>query len=316
MPHSYDGAPGPCRAELIVIEGEDLGKVLVLTGQSATLGRAGDNAVQLEDLRVSSHHAELIAHGDGYLVSDLGSRNGTAVNGQEIQDTHRLSPGDEISVGNTRLVYRSARDVSAESPPAAVPQDGPEALVAEPDAPLDATYPMADRTPLDKPTMRAEPEASAAEPEAEIQEDGVELDPTPAEEAGHGAEEAVGPTDGQPPSTAEAVKAWLRQPKVAICITLVIIIAVGSRFADVIREDPSQSFLFAPGIEGNLKCKNCGAVSMGTLMQAPGRCNKCGQDTVCFIRSCPRCRCERLSESPSFVGLCLRCEARDRTSPD
>ena len=58
----------------------------------------------LSDSNVSRRHAELRRKGDGIFVTDLGSTNGTRVNGVPIRE-QLLASGDEISVGSTRLIF-------------------------------------------------------------------------------------------------------------------------------------------------------------------------------------------------------------------
>src|ERR1051325_4210981 len=65
-----------------------------------TIGRAADNALCLGDneRRVSSHHAQISRHGDTFLLRDLGSTNGTMINGRRVIISE-LSPDDLIEVG-------------------------------------------------------------------------------------------------------------------------------------------------------------------------------------------------------------------------
>lgn len=88
-----------------------------------TIGRGDENTVVLPDLTVSQLHAVLERYGPGWCVHDVGSTNGTFVNGERIREEHRLRSGDEIRVGRSRLVFRSpvahqVRDTeTAEGPP-------------------------------------------------------------------------------------------------------------------------------------------------------------------------------------------------------
>ena len=66
--------------------------------QPLTIGRDGDCDVVLGHSEVSRRHAEIVRDGEGFMVVDLGSLNGTKVNGVGI-DQRRLSPGDEIMIG-------------------------------------------------------------------------------------------------------------------------------------------------------------------------------------------------------------------------
>ena len=66
-----------------------------------TLGRQGDNDLVLLDSRISRRHARIVRDNDGYLLEDAGSRHGTFVNGERVAASHRLKPGDQISLGVT-----------------------------------------------------------------------------------------------------------------------------------------------------------------------------------------------------------------------
>ena len=66
--------------------------------------RSSECDITLEDANVSRRHAEVRRIGDGYSLVDLGSTNGTEVNGQRIQET-ALMNGDVISVGTTRITF-------------------------------------------------------------------------------------------------------------------------------------------------------------------------------------------------------------------
>lgn len=72
------------------------------------IGRGADNDIVLDDLLVSGHHAELRRSGDGYLVVDLGSRNGTYHNGRQVPRA-RLHPGDLVSIGRYEFVFDGQR---------------------------------------------------------------------------------------------------------------------------------------------------------------------------------------------------------------
>ncbi len=71
-----------------------------------TIGRAAECEIRLADTSVSRRHAEIRATGDGWTVSDLGSTNGTKVNGAVVAD-RKLKDGDTVSVGDSHLKYES-----------------------------------------------------------------------------------------------------------------------------------------------------------------------------------------------------------------
>ena len=78
-----------------------------LQADRITVGKAAENDIPLTDDPTASHlHAILERFPAGWCVTDLGSSNGTAVNGERIWSSRRLRPGDEIRVGQTRLIFR------------------------------------------------------------------------------------------------------------------------------------------------------------------------------------------------------------------
>ena len=102
--------------------------------KDVTIGRAEDNDVQLGDPRSSRHHARVQREGAAFILVDLGSANGTRVNGVLVTKGHVLQHGERITIGDTEMTYqepgRSAQDtapmkvVSAPRAPAAVPAPG------------------------------------------------------------------------------------------------------------------------------------------------------------------------------------------------
>ncbi|MDQ4091232.1 MAG: FHA domain-containing protein [Actinomycetota bacterium] len=95
-------------AHLEVFGPEVTGRV-GLDGDVLTIGRDRSNDIVLRgDLAVSRRHAILERLAAGWSVSDLNSTNGTLVNGDALTQPRPLYPGDEIEVGETRLVYHEA----------------------------------------------------------------------------------------------------------------------------------------------------------------------------------------------------------------
>ncbi|HET6211327.1 MAG TPA: FHA domain-containing protein [Micromonosporaceae bacterium] len=76
--------------------------------QGIRIGRTPDNHIVVDDLLVSRHHAEIRRAGDGYQVVDLGSRNGTYVNGQQVPRA-ALHPGDLLVIGRHQFVFDGQR---------------------------------------------------------------------------------------------------------------------------------------------------------------------------------------------------------------
>jgi signal transduction histidine kinase len=95
-------------ARLIVIRGVDEGKQFELTAAAVTVGRHSANAVPLHDTQVSRRHLEVRAAPHGYELIDLGSGNGTLLNGQPVR-TAPLRSGDTITLGQTMLMFTAGR---------------------------------------------------------------------------------------------------------------------------------------------------------------------------------------------------------------
>lgn len=68
------------------------------------LGRLPDNDIVIGDNRVSRHHAEVLESGNRWLVRDMGSKNGTTVNGRIVKEA-ALKPGDVISLGGVEATW-------------------------------------------------------------------------------------------------------------------------------------------------------------------------------------------------------------------
>jgi pSer/pThr/pTyr-binding forkhead associated (FHA) protein len=88
-------------------------ELIPLSGQRVTLGKAPTNAVSLEhDETVSRLHAVLENLGFAWSIRDLGSRNGTYLNGERISAERVLRSGDEVRVGKSRLIFWEVRAAS------------------------------------------------------------------------------------------------------------------------------------------------------------------------------------------------------------
>lgn len=79
-------------------------------GPVARLGRADDNDLVLKDRFVSSHHAEVRKEGDGYTLRDLGSTNGTFLNGLRVERQASLREGDRIGIGTSVFAFHEGRE--------------------------------------------------------------------------------------------------------------------------------------------------------------------------------------------------------------
>jgi hypothetical protein len=102
--------------KLTIEEGGAAGQDFPLTRPVVTLGRGRENDIVLLEHGVSRQHAR-IQHGpQGWTLTDLGSTNGTLVNGQRIRanESYLLQPGDRLTMGSSVLVVHVERDAAPE----------------------------------------------------------------------------------------------------------------------------------------------------------------------------------------------------------
>lgn len=97
----------PRMALLVVTQGPNAGARFLLDLDVITAGRSADSDIFLDDVTVSRAHAEFRRSGDSFAIVDLGSLNGTYVNGERV-DQARLRGGDSIQIGRFHLVLRMA----------------------------------------------------------------------------------------------------------------------------------------------------------------------------------------------------------------
>jgi hypothetical protein len=96
----HESEDGGFLAELVMPDG----RRIALGAQPLVIGRLPECDVVLNDSNVSRRHAELRRSGDGVFLTDLGSTNGTRVNGTPVRE-QILASGDEVSVGSTKLIF-------------------------------------------------------------------------------------------------------------------------------------------------------------------------------------------------------------------
>lgn len=98
LPHNLELASKLSPATLVILAGEDEGMRLVLPRQAVYIGRRADCTITINHPTVSRLHARLEPTERGWLVADLGSANGTLVNGKRIVEK-QLRAGDRIKIG-------------------------------------------------------------------------------------------------------------------------------------------------------------------------------------------------------------------------
>jgi len=128
--------------QFVMRSGPNTGKVYPLEAPEIIIGRDANNGVAINDAEVSRKHAKLSLHGSAYVIQDLGSTNGSFVNGQRVTGTQVLNPGDTVSFGeNIVLMYEAAFDpnatvVGSAGPKTAVPVRRPAPAPAPAPSPV------------------------------------------------------------------------------------------------------------------------------------------------------------------------------------
>ena len=100
---------------LEVLSGEDAGRVVEIAGP-LVLGRVQGSGLVIRDVRASRRHASLTPEGDGVRLHDLGSVNGTLVDGARVEDA-LLGGGEEVRIGDVRIAVLRAEPAVTGTPP-------------------------------------------------------------------------------------------------------------------------------------------------------------------------------------------------------
>lgn len=118
--------------QLVMHSGPTPGKTFLLEGDVLTIGREASNPIAINDAEISRKHSQLVLQGGKYVLTDLGSTNGTFVNGQRLTGQHVLQPGEVISLGEQisllfeaiSVIDPNATMLSA-NPPVMAPRSAP-----------------------------------------------------------------------------------------------------------------------------------------------------------------------------------------------
>ena len=86
---------------LYITSGPGVGRSMQL-GETTRIGRGAENEFRLYDPEVSREHAAVYRYDQGFAVNDVGSANGTFLNGKRVMATAWIEPGDTIRVGNVQ----------------------------------------------------------------------------------------------------------------------------------------------------------------------------------------------------------------------
>jgi hypothetical protein len=147
---------------LVMRRGPTPGLVIELSKSDMTIGRDLSNELVINDVEISRKHLRLLLQGENYRIEDLGSTNGSFVNGQRLTGSYLLVPGDLVSLGeHVTLVYETAAyDPAATQVSASA---GATAMPVQPVAPQKSPVPQAAGKPAGQPA--AKPAAGALLPQ-------------------------------------------------------------------------------------------------------------------------------------------------------
>jgi hypothetical protein len=106
-------------AKLVLLSAGMTGRAYDLKVEKTTVGRVEDNAFQIPEPSVSSHHCEVLVSGSSVVVRDLNSTNGTFINGEKVSSESPLKLGQILRLGQIEM--RLEDDAAA--PPAKKPVD-------------------------------------------------------------------------------------------------------------------------------------------------------------------------------------------------
>jgi pSer/pThr/pTyr-binding forkhead associated (FHA) protein len=162
---------------------------LQLSEDVVAIGRSKENNIVLKNIKASRRHARIERIGATYQITDLGSGNGTKVNGKKI-DFQSLKKGDEIAIGDARITLKGI-------------DDGPDAMDADEGVPEEIK--LQDETDSElKIAEESETEKIEwSEAETEVQAPAVKAKPSPGKPAAK---------PGAKPAPAPAPKPGLKKP--------------------------------------------------------------------------------------------------------
>jgi pSer/pThr/pTyr-binding forkhead associated (FHA) protein len=97
----------PGQALLLVKRGPNAGSTFLMDAETTSIGRDPGSAIFLDDVTVSRKHAVFERREAAWFIRDIGSLNGTYVNGEQVEQT-KLATGDEVQIGKFKLTFFQA----------------------------------------------------------------------------------------------------------------------------------------------------------------------------------------------------------------
>lgn len=115
--------------QLVVVQGRSASQAVRLSSSVTTVGRQEDCQLRIKSSQVSRKHCQLFEKKGLLLVKDLGSSNGTFVNGKKVDDQRVLEAGDELTIGGVKFKVEKVEEAAATAPSTTKPGD---TAIAEP----------------------------------------------------------------------------------------------------------------------------------------------------------------------------------------
>lgn len=126
----FEKVPEPMDYELVIVQGRSASSTLKLGEGVTTIGRHDECQLRIKSSQVSRKHCELFEKKGLLLVKDLGSSNGTLVNGKRVQGQRVLEPGDELSIGPVLFRVAKVGEVVNSGSDKVAPSPGDTAVTA------------------------------------------------------------------------------------------------------------------------------------------------------------------------------------------
>ena len=137
--------------QFVMRSGPTPGVTFPLEGDQLIIGRDASNSITINDAEISRKHSRLSYQGGKYVLEDLGSTNGTFVNGQRLAGPVVLKPGDVVSLGEQIVLMYDAINMdpgATIASPRAVARMTPPPIQQQPVAPVQTATPAYPSAPV------------------------------------------------------------------------------------------------------------------------------------------------------------------------
>ena len=172
--------------QLLVVRGRSASEIIKLEEGVTIVGRHDECHLKIKSSQVSRQHCHLFEKKGLLLVKDLGSANGTYVNGKRVKEQQVLEPGDELTIGDVQLRVEKIGQPSTAAPQSRATSKVETAIVSSPPIPTaeiddfeidfgeEPDQPASTPTPAPTAKAKAEPKPkSDPEPDPVISDDAV-----------------------------------------------------------------------------------------------------------------------------------------------